>query len=231
MGIINWVAFGGILIDIIVICAIIWNSFWGYKKGLVNVIFKILAFFVALIVVLILYKPVSNFIIENTSIDDKISNAIYTSLMKTTVADGELLKPTASNNMSTQVVKVINSFVSEAIKQAKSDAAQYAAIQLSYMIIRLGTIISLFVITRCLLIMVSFVAELIVKLPIIRMFNRSGGLIYGVVKGFLIVYLLFGILSIISPLISDAGIIKAIQDSTIGSRMYNNNFILKLIFK
>ena len=63
------------------------------------------------------------------------------------------------------------------------------------------------------------------------MFNKSGGLIYGVIKGFLTIYVILAVFSMISPLISEWGIISAIQDSTLGNKMYNNNIILNLIIK
>ena len=42
MGVINWVAFGGILVDLVIISILISNSYWGYRRGLVAVLFKIL---------------------------------------------------------------------------------------------------------------------------------------------------------------------------------------------
>ena len=44
MGVINWVAFGGILVDLVIISIIISSTYWGYRKGLVGVIFKVLVF-------------------------------------------------------------------------------------------------------------------------------------------------------------------------------------------
>ena len=46
MGVINWVALGGILVDLVVISILISNAFWGYRKGLVAVVFKILTFLI-----------------------------------------------------------------------------------------------------------------------------------------------------------------------------------------
>ena len=49
MSAINWVAFGGILVDLVLISIVISNAFWGYRRGLVNVIFQVLAFIVSLL--------------------------------------------------------------------------------------------------------------------------------------------------------------------------------------
>ena len=229
MSVINWVAFGGILVDLVIISIIISNAFWGYRRGLVNVIFQALAFIVSLLIMFVLYKPVANTIMNATSLDETLSSAIAANLTGTTLEDGELLNAEQSN-ISTSVVNLINSFVTEALNRAETDVVAYASNQLAKMMIYTGTMLLLFIVSRTLLVFVRFVAELIGNLPIIKMFNKSGGLIFGVIKGFVIAYAILAILSVLSPIISQIGIISAIQDSTFGSAMYNNNILLNLFF-
>ena len=229
MSVINWVAFGGILVDLVIISIIISNAFWGYRRGLVNVIFQALAFIVSLLIMFVLYKPVANTIMNATSLDETLSSAIAANLTGTTLSDGELLNAEQSN-ISTSVVNLINSFVTEALNKAETDVVAYASNQLAKMMIYTGTMLLLFIVSRTLLVFVRFVAELIGNLPIIKMFNKSGGLIFGVIKGFVIAYAILAILSVLSPIISQIGIISAIQDSTFGSAMYNNNILLNLFF-
>ena len=229
MSVINWVAFGGILVDLVIISIIISNAFWGYRRGLVNVIFQALAFIVSLLIMFVLYKPVANTIMNSTSLDETLSSAIAANLTGTTLSDGELLNAEQSN-ISTSVVNLINSFVTEALNRAETDVVAYASNQLAKMMIYTGTMLLLFIVSRTLLVFVRFVAELIGNLPIIKMFNKSGGLIFGVIKGFVIAYAILAILSVLSPIISQIGIISAIQDSTFGSAMYNNNILLNLFF-
>ena len=66
----------GILADILIIAILIINIIIGYKKGLVNVIFNIFAFLIAIIITFIAYKPISEIIIKNTSIYDNIKSTI-----------------------------------------------------------------------------------------------------------------------------------------------------------
>ena len=229
MSVINWVAFGGILVDLVIISIIISNAFWGYRRGLVNVIFQVLAFIVSLLIMFVLYKPVANTIMNATSLDETLSEAIASNLTGTTLEDGNLINAEQSN-ISTSVVELINSFVTEALNRAESDVVGYVSNQLARMMIYTGTMLLLFIVSRALLVLVRFVAELIGNLPIIKMFNKSGGLIFGVIKGFVIAYAILAILSVLSPIISQFGIISAIHDSTFGSAMYNNNILLNLFF-
>lgn len=230
MGVINWVAFGGILVDLVIISIIISSIYWGYRRGLVAAIFKILVFIISLIIVFLLYKPVSNSIMANTQIDEKLAALIESNLAGTTLADGNLLEPSESN-FSAAVVDMINDFVKEALQKNVSNAVMYVSVELSHFMIRVGTMLILLIISRFFLLFIRFAAELIANLPFIKLFNKSGGLIYGLIKGFLVIYLILAVFSIISPLISSWGIIDAIQDSTLGSKMYNNNIIVNIITK
>ena len=229
MSVINWIAFGGILVDLVIISIIISNAFWGYRRGLVNVIFQVLAFIVSLLIMFVLYKPVANTIMNATSLDETLNEAIASNLTGTTLEDGNLINAEQSN-ISTSVVELINSFVTEALNRAESDVVGYVSNQLARMMIYTGTMLLLFIVSRALLVLVRFVAELIGNLPIIKMYNKSGGLIFGVIKGFVIAYAILAILSVLSPIISQFGIISAIHDSTFGSAMYNNNILLNLFF-
>ena len=66
----------GIILDLIIVAIIASNIFICYKKGLVKLAVGLVAVLVAIILSVILYKPVSNLIIKNTGIDKKIENVI-----------------------------------------------------------------------------------------------------------------------------------------------------------
>ena len=57
-----------------------------------------------------------------------------------------------------------------------------------------------------------------------------GGMIYSIIKGFILVYILFAIISLLIPVLGNNIIITAIQEAKIASRMFNNNIILNIIF-
>lgn len=230
MGVINWIAFGGILVDLVIISIIISNSYWGYRRGLVAVLVKLLTFIISLLIVFLLYKPVANSIINNTEIDEKLATAIKSSLSGTILTDtGEMIQN--SNSISDGVYELISSFVSEALQKSEVDPVGYVSVNLAQFMIRVGTMFILYVMARFFLLFVRFAAELIANLPFIKMFNKSGGLIFGIVKGFFTIYLILAIFSLASPLISSWGIIGAIDDSTLGKTMYDNNIIINFLIK
>ena len=233
MGVINWVAFGGVLVDLVIISIIASNAFWGYRRGLVGVIFKILTFIISMIIMFVLYKPVSNTIMEHTKIDEWLATKIEENLSGTTLEDGQLLNydDVENNNVSRVVLEEINSFVKEALKKSTDNVITYVSTNIAIQMVRVGTMLILFMVSRCLLLFIRFLAEILANLPIIKMFNHSGGLVYGVIKGFLVTYVILGVFSIASPLIYNWGVIDAIEDSTLGSKMYNENVIIDILKK
>ncbi len=222
---------GGIIVDLIILFIITSSTYLGYRKGLVGVIFKLCVFIVSILIVLALYKPVSNAIITNTQIDEKIASAIQNSLSNTSLANNEALT-TSNTNLSEGIVNLINSLLSDALAKAQdSNALVYISTELAYAFIRFGSMVIIFVVAKFALLLVRFIADILASLPIISTFNKSGGLIYGILKGMITVYIILAIFSLISPIINSWGIIGYISDSLIGSKMYNHNIIINLISK
>ena len=98
-------------------------------------------------------------------------------------------------------------------------------------IIRIGVALAVFIISKLILIFINVFADLIGKLPIIKQFNKAGGTIYGVIQGILIVYIVFAVISLIAPMLNNTDFLEQINNSLIGNMVYNNNIILKLLFK
>lgn len=218
-----------ILIDLVIISIILSTTYIGYRRGLISVMFKIFVFLVSLIIVFILYRPVANFIINNTQLDENISNAIRVNLEGAVIKDGKIVEAPENSKISTSAANLINSFATDAVNNAEEDAIEYVSIQLAEWIIRVGTMLGIYMISRIVLYFVKFASEIIANLPLLKTFNKAGGFIYGAIKGLLIVYLILTVFCIISPLLNSWGVIDSIEKSKIGSLMYNNNIILNII--
>ena len=205
-----------IILGIILLCVII-----GYVRGLTGSIIKIVSFVLALIIAFILFVPVSNLVIENTQIDDNLEQSIREIIIGENNEEKE--------NIPTAITEYIGQKVEEAADGTKEAIADSTAEEVALTIVKAGTWIVLFIIARILLILLRFVTSLIAKLPIIKQFDKLGGIIYGLLEGLIIVYVLLAIISFVSPMI-DSGFITAIDESIIGSVLYNDNLLLKIIF-
>lgn len=216
-----------IIIDLVIIAIIALCVFLGYKKGLTQYIIKIFSFIISLVVAFVLFKPVSNFVIQNTKIDETIKEAVI-NVVKDDVEETGKVKE--DNNLPKAMVEYINNTIENAVNEAKENVIEIAAEGVASATINVGVAILLFIIVRIALIFISMLSKIITDLPIIKQFDKTGGIIYGLLKSFVIIFVIFALLSFVSPMIEQTGIIVAINKSFIGSILYNNNLLLKIIF-
>lgn len=212
-----------IIIDLSIIAIIAIFTLWGYYRGLIKVAFKILTFFIAIIVTLVLYKPVSNIVIEKTQIDENIENAI---VEKFSAPEDEEIKDEDMQNIS----NLIEKYVGEYKNDIQNKTVKTLANQIAILGINIGVAISIFILAKIILILFKAFSEVLAELPVIKQFDKSGGTIYGLAEGLLIVIVILTIISITAPLFANLEIIKGINESIVGKFLYENNIILK-IFK
>lgn len=193
----------GIIIDLILIAIILLSAFLGYKKGLVKLGAKLFAGIIAIIVTIIIYKPVSGMIINNTSIDEKVKDAI---IQNTTniINENEQIQ---DNNITNQVEDKI-----------LPEQAENIAKNVVYAV----TAIVLFIVVKIILSIIISLMDFVANLPILKQFNEIGGIIYGIVRGLLIVcicILLIGVYAKINP---ENDLNNAIQNSHLTKIIYKN---------
>ena len=120
-----------ILVDIIIIGILFLCIFFGYKRGLIGVAFKILSFIIALVVSLILFKPVSNYIIKNTQIDDNIKSYIV-QVIEGQEDNASKEEKEKSDNTPAVIMDYINTSIEQATKEAKSNVAEVVSENIIY---------------------------------------------------------------------------------------------------
>ena len=201
----------GIIIDGIIVLFILLSVFLGYKKGLVALGIHLVAFIVAILISFILYRPIGNLIINNTQIDESLQGTIETKLEK--VVGNE------------ETDGITNSL----IENAKNGAVEETAKSLSINIIYGVTIILLFMILRIALVFVTAIANWIAKLPILKQANKLGGIIYGLLRGILIIYVVLLILNLIITFYPNGSLNNSINETYLAKTMMRYN-ILNIFF-
>lgn len=216
-----------LIIDVIILGLILLCILIGYKKGLTKCIIKILSFVIAIVIAAILFKPISNIVIEKTQIDDNIKSSIVGIVEKDVEENGKVGEET---NLPQSMVNYINETIEENIHETKVAIVNNVADKITTTIINVGVAIVLFVLARIALIFVSALSSIITDLPIIKQFDKIGGVLYGLIEALIIIFVIFAIISFVSPLIEGFGLIDAINKSILGTVLYNNNLLLKLVF-
>lgn len=210
-----------IILAIVGICVIV-----GYKKGLVEVGFKLISFILAIIIALMFYEPVANFIIEKTEFDESIQQTIQQNIGEKKL---EEISVNENEEIPEIITKQINNTIIQATNSAKESVATLVSQNLAVLAIKIISIIGLFIVARILLFVVRKITNLIAKLPLIKSINKLGGVIYGVAEGIIIVYAILAIITGVIALTGNDFMLEYINNSSICKAMYNNNILFKIV--
>ena len=206
------------ILDIIIILGVIISVYLGYKKGLTQLAIKLVALILSILITFILYKPVSAFIINVTQIDETIENIVYEKAYNI-MDKNQNEENTQNNNFYEEVLK----------KQLEQNMLPKTAKTISINLIQFSVLIGLFVISKIAIMCLKSLAKFLANLPLIKQFDKIGGIIYGLIRIILITYVFFAIVQIYANINSNNLINNQINQSYISKIIYENNIINKLI--
>lgn len=157
-----------LLVDLAIILTLAICIFFGYRRGLIGVAFKIVSFFLAIIIAFILYKPVSNIIINHTNIDDSIQAMVVEKVQAQSSSETEVKENGTS----------VGSYIEESLKNATVETVNGAivdvATQITTAIINIIIFVIVYVIARLILLFAKGMLDIIAGLPIIKQTNKVG---------------------------------------------------------
>ena len=201
----------GIIIDGVIVLFILLSVFLGYRKGLVSLGIHLVAFIVALVIAFILYRPIGSLIMNTTEIDESLQGTIETKLE-------EIVGSEDGNVTTTNLIgNIQNGAISETSKS------------LSMNIIYGVTIIVLFIILRIALVFISAIANWVAELPILKQVNKAGGIVYGLLRGVLITYVVLLVVGLIITFNPQGNLSKSINETHLAKAMMEYN-ILNVFF-
>ena len=212
----------GIIFDVIIIAIIALNIFICYGKGLVRLAVGLIAVLGALILAMILYRPISNAIIKNTEIDEKIENAIIEKFSAETEGNAEV--------RYVGIIDYLEKYVDNAVNKTQNEIVYESAGTMAIKFINVAVLLIIFLIVRILLQLLTFISDMITSLPILKQFNEAGGVIYGAVKALIIIYALLAIVFFVIYATGNTTISDAIANSFITKFFYNHNILLDILF-
>lgn len=218
----NWVLIG--VIVFLIICA-----FSGYYMGLIKKLFRLFSFIVTIIAATAMMPYISDFIVENTSIYNKIEenlNDMLTELYE----DKDSESKSDSDKRTASMPETISDILleGEAKEILIDEINDYFSSQAANIIVNSISFFIAFAIIQVVLRTTVFTLDIIANLPIIKGINQYAGLALGLCEGVVWVWIFFLIVMFIST--SEIGIIinEQIRDSEFLSYLYNNNYLYKI---
>ena len=215
------------IIDVIILAILALCVFLGYKRGLAKCVIKIISFFVALAVAFVFFRPVGNFIKDNTQIDDGIRSSITKIIESDVEEEGQVNE---DSKLPSSMIDHINNEIKTSVNQTTETVVTSVADEVANTAVNVIAWLGIFIVVRIILLIVTLVFSLLTELPVLKQMDKTGGVIYGVLEAAVIVFVIFGIISFISPMIESSGLIDMINKSIIGSLLYNHNIIMNFLF-
>ncbi|WP_432409727.1 CvpA family protein [Wukongibacter sp. M2B1] len=222
--------------DICVIIIIATNAIRGLGVGLVISLFNIASYIVAGIVAKLYYPSLSKFVIENTNWALKVQEFVLKN-MKFSSADAlqaqsggyESIFEAMNLPRALQTVFFQSDFFTEYSDGVFQNINVYISQMITKTIVDLLCIIIIFFVAKLVLGIACNILNGIASLPIIKQFNRLGGLILGVLKGIIIIYIFTAIMIPIASIFPNSSLVNTLETSSITRVFYDYNILLYMI--
>ncbi len=212
------------IVDLIIGVIIILFLIIGYKKGLVFCLINLATFIVAIVLAFALCSPVAELVKNTTEIDENMKSFIVSHM-----PGGEEIDLKANEQLPEPIRNAIDGSVTS-INEAKEKAIDATATEITNNVLKAICFVAIFFLVKILMLVLKVVSRIFTKIPVIEQINTLGGMIVGTLEGLILVYVIFGVISLISPMLTNTAIVDSINDSFFGKMMYNNNVVVKYIY-
>lgn len=205
--------------DIIVGIILIGTMVFGFRKGFVFTIVHALGWFGAMVIGFFTSSPIRNLVVKYTALDEKIHSAFYDklSLSSDTLA-------VAADSLPPVFRSGINSMASNAVDLVSDQLTFLSTILISFAVVTLIVKVIFFFLTIAL--------SKRNNKGFINMFDGILGLVAGLIRGVIFVFLFLAVLIPLVNLVSPTStqfLVNSLDASYFAKTLYDNNFIIVLI--
>lgn len=222
----NWLLF-------IVIATLIFYSWKGRKKGFVKTAFAAFSTIAAILITMFISPYVSKWVKNNDGLNEYVNRRVSENIATDDVGDNineeinyieklevpSIIKDSLIKNKTPDVYEAMN------VGTFKGYVVQL----ISTFIISVGVFLVVWIIVRIILSIISVALDLVASLPIISDIDRIGGLLAGLVNGFLVVWIGLLLVTVFANTQLGQILFSQINDSRFLSVLYNYNLILVFI--
>ena len=217
---------------LLIVVAAVFAGFmiWGYKKGFLRVAYSLVAWLICILLVSWASPHVSNWVVENTEVDQKLEIRIEDMLRdKVESQDTEIQLPEAIANLIIGDKEAITGGMVLDQWLEQNNGYQAAAQKLTKLVINGVCFLVVLIIVKILLLIIEKLLGFIHELPLIGDADAVLGVIAGAVKALIIVWCVMALVAFFASTEKGAVVVNWISESTPVHWLYENNLILKLI--
>ncbi len=216
-----------IVLDIVALVLIVLAVLEGRRKGFVKMLWKVAAWILTLILVMVLIKPVTDWAMTTDNVQGIVTNITETvenSLVKSNI---DVFTPEAISEATNIPAAFIPAQTVAQMGEDFTAAVLSLAGTVALTVIKIAVGLILFILIRILLSIAFRILNLVAKLPIINGVNKLLGMVMGFINIMFILYIVLGIATLYIEPQSQWDIV--INNTYLVKNLYNNNILLSLI--
>ncbi len=219
------------VIDIVILAFIAFQLVMGYIKGAVKTLFDFLGYLAAAILTYLFYAPVKVLLVNATKLDETIAQfvterlqALGASSVQATVSTSDL-DAMAKLPLPDSVKRAISDFLTTSV----SSITQNVTTEVTNFLMTVIAVIGVFIVAIIAIKLIASMLDIIAQLPVISTFNKIGGVIFGALKSYIIISLVFLLLIAFSSTNGNLTWLEMLNDSLVAPFFINYNVFLLAI--
>lgn len=210
-------------IDIMIIMYVGFSCFQGYRRGFIKTLFDTVGVLISFFLSRQFHYIVEEFLINNTKVLTRVHDFFERNLSERLMNSFE-----DSMQIPAELKNILSNIISTGgISQADSFAVFVDNI--SIILVRSISFIVTFLVIYALLLAVSNLINVIFKLPLLNLTNRLFGAGTGLLKSFIVLYIVFALGSPLIGFLQNNTLAKSILNSESSIIFYDNNIILNYL--
>lgn len=228
------------IIDLITIAVLTIAILMGKQRGFLKSSYNILSFIVTAVLILTLQQPFCDYL-SNSALGENIRTKVYERVTGDVEKEQAKIDGTDDAETAIKVGEVMGlpSFMmdfldeklkiqAEAVETMKNDALSTLSESVTELILKIISILLLFVMVRIGVYLVLFILNAVFKLPGLKSINQFLGIIVGTVNGLIVIYIICALITLLIPTDSVGGICYMIDQTLITKYFYHNNLLIEL---
>ena len=225
---------------ILVVLFVAGNIVWGFFRGFLRVVYSMVAWILILVFVTFATPYVAEWMTEHTGLDSRIEESCKEKLQNTVTGEEKNTKekkngkqkdlsglgmklPADVQNQIVDTHKLADGWMEQSglYNTIASKASSLAMKAIAFVIVMLITVIAFHLIATAI--------DLVAKLPVIGEVNHLLGGVAGLIKGLLLVWLVFAFAAMGAATELGSIVVDAVYQSEILQWLYENNLILTIL--
>ncbi len=228
------------IIDLVTIGILTTAIVMGKQRGFLKSSYNILSFVITAILILTLQQPFCDYL-SGSTLGENIRIKVNEQVLGSAEKDSAKIEGTDDAETAIKVGEVMGlpSFMmnfldeklqkqTEAVETMKNDALTTLSAAVTELILKIISILLLFVMVRVCVFLLLHILNIIFKMPILKSINSILGIAIGTVNGLIVIYIICAVITLLIPTDSVGSIVNMIDSTLITKYFYHNNLLIEI---